>query len=524
MKTRRIISVVMTLVMILSALSMFGISVSAADTVTLRADGTYHQTEARNILGPVNSFRTGADAWYWNDDDETKTVCSNLKPLVYDYGLEQIAMKRAAEIALYWAHERPNGQMCFTVKDSAGNQSYAENIAAGYANAQSVMNGWREDNEKYAGQGHRRNMLNGGYTAIGMACFEFNGIKYWVQEFSYYTKNTNAVAANDSATGVNVDVLKSRLSNPKLTLTASSVSVEAGGSKALPGGTLTVDIQGKWPSSGGAYTVVPSYTSSDSNIAEVSGGNIVGKNAGTTTVKATFLTCSVTVSVTVTGCNHVFKDTVIKPATHYERGTLHRECQKCGYSYDTYIPKLSYYDDVRDTEWYFECVDYCTENGFVTGYGDRKFGPANELQRQDFVVIIARIAGADVSGYTECKLPDVDMNSYYGKSVAWAVDKGIITGYNNGFFGVGDKITREQVCTILYRFMGAPDTGDGSKLAAFNDSNRISGFALDAMTWAVNNGVISGKNPTTLAPVSTASRAEITMIIMRMDKAGMFAA
>ncbi len=179
------------------------------------------------------------------------------------------------------------------------------------------------------------------------------------------------------------------------------------------------------------------------------------------------------------------------------------------------------FPDVAKGDWYYDAVKYCATRGFITGYKNGKFGPADALQRQDFVVILARIAGADTSSFTTCKLTDVDMNAYYGKAVAWAVDKGIIGGYQNGKFGVGDPITREQVATILYRYKGSP-AADRSVLDKFADKGNISAFALDAMAWANANGIINGKNATTIAPTLTASRAEIATIVMRMDKAGMF--
>ena len=180
------------------------------------------------------------------------------------------------------------------------------------------------------------------------------------------------------------------------------------------------------------------------------------------------------------------------------------------------------FPDVSKDDWFFGAAQYCARNGLITGYGNGYFGPSDELKRQDFVVILARAAGADISSYTSCTLPDVDMNSYYGKAIAWAVDKGIIKGYENGKFGVGDSITREQVVTILYRYLGLPATGDESALDGFTDAGKTSAFAKEAMVWAVNNGIITGKDDTTLAPTETMSRAEIATIVMRMDMAGMF--
>ncbi|MBE6827294.1 MAG: S-layer homology domain-containing protein [Ruminococcaceae bacterium] len=181
------------------------------------------------------------------------------------------------------------------------------------------------------------------------------------------------------------------------------------------------------------------------------------------------------------------------------------------------------FPDVPAGSWYYDAVKYCAVHKFVNGYGNGNFGPNDALQRQDFVVILANIAGADLSGYTSCKLTDVQMSAYYGKAVAWAVDKGIIAGYQNGKFGVGDPITREQVATILYRYMGSPTVTDvDSKLAKFPDKGNISEFAKVPLAWAVENNIISGMQDGTAAPKGTAVRAQIASIIMRMDRNGMF--
>ncbi len=187
------------------------------------------------------------------------------------------------------------------------------------------------------------------------------------------------------------------------------------------------------------------------------------------------------------------------------------------------------FPDVKSSDWFYTAVQYNAERGFITGFKDGTFGPNKQLTRQDFVVILARIAGADLTSYenVQSTMPDVIKGSYYAAAVNWAVDNGIIGGYTGGAkagkFGVGDPITREQVCVILYRYMGSPAiTGADNTLKPFADAGKISSFAKNAVVWAIQNGVISGKKPDTLAPTVTASRAEIATIVMRMDKAGMF--
>ncbi len=141
------------------------------------------QSEARNMLTLINSLRTGDNAWYWNRNNRTKTVETNLVGLGYDYQLEEVAKLRAAELARSFSHTRPDGSKWSTAFP-AGNYYKGENIACGFESAADAFGGFLEENEDYAGQGHRRNMLNRHYTRIGLAAVEVDGTVYWVQEFA----------------------------------------------------------------------------------------------------------------------------------------------------------------------------------------------------------------------------------------------------------------------------------------------------------------------------------------------------
>ena len=123
----------------------------AADIIPVNISVKYGQTEARTILDMINEARTNSEyTWYWNMDDTTKTFCTDLKELEYDYDLERVAMKRAAEIALSYDHERPMGGYAWdTYKQENISYRYAgENIAAGQTTASQVNFGWREDDKK----------------------------------------------------------------------------------------------------------------------------------------------------------------------------------------------------------------------------------------------------------------------------------------------------------------------------------------------------------------------------------------
>ena len=148
----------------------------------------YNQTEGRRILKIINNFRK--DSWYWNESD-TEKIKVSADPLEYDYGLEQIAMQRAAEIAVYFAHTRPDGSAWYdaAAKDAGGALYYSngENIlwGSGYLadSAEAAFDIWKEEKEKYKGQGHRRNMLSKDFTAMGIGYAQVGDIGYWVTEF-----------------------------------------------------------------------------------------------------------------------------------------------------------------------------------------------------------------------------------------------------------------------------------------------------------------------------------------------------
>lgn len=190
-----------------------------------RVDGRFNQTEARKMLSMINEFRTTKKIWYWNSDDSTKTILNSnssnqVGKLSYDYDLEQIAMKRAQELAVVYSHARPNGEMCYTLSVN-GTTTCGENIAyctSGVWDAAGVFTAWREDNENYEGQGHRRNMLNGEYVAVGFGCFEANGFTYWTQEFGWSKSGAAKTEANNSSAAALIDFDPSFVEAPTYTL------------------------------------------------------------------------------------------------------------------------------------------------------------------------------------------------------------------------------------------------------------------------------------------------------------------
>ena len=143
--------------------------------------------DVTSIYDEVDAFRAEKGVWYWNSDNSTKTVFNTgsgnkLGALSRSPELEATAKLRAKELPVKYSHSRPDGTSCFTAYP---NWSYlGENIAMGSDNLiQAVFTLWREETKDYSGQGHRRNMLDPNFNAIGIAGYYYNGRSYWVQAF-----------------------------------------------------------------------------------------------------------------------------------------------------------------------------------------------------------------------------------------------------------------------------------------------------------------------------------------------------
>lgn len=106
---------------------------------------------------------------------------------------------------------------------------------------------------------------------------------------------------------------------------------------------------------------------------------------------------------------------------------------------------------------------------------------------------------------------DVDNSQWYAEGVAWAEAQGIIGGYGNGRFGPNDNITREQLAVMLWRYSGSPAATD--RELHFADAHRASDWALDALRWATENGIINGKGGGILDPTGQATRAEAAQML-----------
>lgn len=177
--------------------------------------------------------------------------------------------------------------------------------------------------------------------------------------------------------------------------------------------------------------------------------------------------------------------------------------------------KKNLFDDVTGGEWYYRYVEYVNKKGIMTGLTPREFGVSEDLYRVQFATIIYRLSGSPaVSGSSSYS--DVTDDAFYTSAVIWAEQNGIMTGYEDGRFGVTDVITREQIATTLYRYANfcGYDTSDKADYSNFPDAGRVNTFASEAMQWAVGTSLIQGDGGM-LNPQGTANRAQCATIITR---------
>ena len=176
------------------------------------------------------------------------------------------------------------------------------------------------------------------------------------------------------------------------------------------------------------------------------------------------------------------------------------------------------FKDVFLKDWFYESVKYVYDNRLMTGLNETTFGPYENLARAQFAVILHRMNGSPDIEYTN-KFPDVADNQWYTDAILWASDIGVVTGYEDtGKFGPGDNINREQMAVMMYRYANylGYDTSARADISKYTDAGNVNEFAKEAMSWAVGEGIITGKyNETQLDPQGNASRAECATIIMR---------
>ena len=438
------------------------------DTVAVSARRSYNN--AFEVLESVNEIRAQ----------------NGLSKLVMNESLLETAMQRAAEIAILFSHTRPDSSLCFDLND----QMKGENIACGQSTVAGVVDSWMSS------PGHRENMLRDGYTSIGIGCVEVGGRYHWVQCFGTDEGSVDCSKPADQAVteqiaiatevfeeGQNTsDVIFGEVATYSYELGIQAPLLQLGLNTHTQFHAYLVDVTADMSMFLNDDSLV--WESSDPEIATVENGMVrtmsrSGKVTITAKTKEGYYTASAEVMVG-----------------------------------SSQLP----FSDVGLSSWYYSSVEYVYNNGLMTGLNESTFGPGENLARAQLAVILYRLSGSPEVAYEDI-FPDVPDGQWYTDAVIWAQEKGIVTGYSDsGTFKPGNNINRQEITTMMYRYakyQGYSLEG-GADYSSYPDAANVQEFAKDSMSWAVGNGIVTGKeNPTRLDPLGNTARAECATIIMR---------
>ena len=177
---------------------------------------------------------------------------------------------------------------------------------------------------------------------------------------------------------------------------------------------------------------------------------------------------------------------------------------------------LNYFVDVPAGAYYYDAVLWAAEGGIVTGTDAVHFSPDASCTRAQLVTFLWRAAGSPAVNYA-MNFTDVDSGAYYAEAVRWAASEKVVEGTTAETFAPDAAVTRAQVVTMLYRFakaQGMDTTQGGMAIREFDDFDAVPAYALEAMDWAVNAGVLKGDN-NRLLPQDNCTRAQIVTMLYR---------
>lgn len=178
-----------------------------------------------------------------------------------------------------------------------------------------------------------------------------------------------------------------------------------------------------------------------------------------------------------------------------------------------------FFHDVKTSDWFYTDVEYVYYNRLMGGVAKNLFDPNGNCTRAMVVTVLYRMEDSPkhsgANPFTDLKY------DWYKDAVIWAAENSIVNGVGNGKFAPDENVTREQLATILCRyaaFKGPYNPDDCAMLAGFKDQDKVSDWALDAMSWAVGVGLIGGSNEKDglyLMPQGNALRCQVAAILHR---------
>ena len=182
---------------------------------------------------------------------------------------------------------------------------------------------------------------------------------------------------------------------------------------------------------------------------------------------------------------------------------------------DTALP----FEDVPEGAWYYMDVAACYYRSLMVGVADTRFAPDLPLDRAIVATIVHRIAGAPDAAGTNMPFRDVPAGAYYAQPVLWAYHAGVVNGCGADTFCPTQAISRQDLTVILYRYACLAGVADAAQsenvLSGCADADAVSDYARAALAWAVENGIVYGRDDHRIDPQGTATRAECAALLWR---------
>lgn len=320
-----------------------------------------------------------------------------------------------------------------------------------------------------------------------------------------------AVASN-SANVVIAPSITGNVTRVEVSIPATFMSqIEAQSNASLTVSTPVADVTipngglGSLSGTSGTVTVTAEKSGSTVELSVVANGRIVTSVSGglTLTVPVSYVTPgTVAVLVYDDGTQEVVRKSVA------DNGSVMIPLD--GSATLEIVDNSKYFYDVPATSWMADAVAFASAHELFNGTGANQFNPNLPMSRGMLAVVLHNLESNPYQPLS-ATFSDVDNSTWYAEGVTWAAANGIVDGYGNGQFGPGDNITREQLAVMLWRYAGKPITAN--RTLNFADADKASSWAMDALLWATEIGVINGKGNGILDPTGFATRAETAQML-----------
>ena len=307
-------------------------------------------------------------------------------------------------------------------------------------------------------------------------------------------------------------VTKAEVSIPASTVGQIGSQTNASLTVSTPVANVTIPNGGlgSLSSAGGTVTVTAEQTGNTVELTVTAGGQTIQNVPGgvTLTVPATSTTPgTVAVLVHEDGTREVIRKSVA------DNGAVTIPLD--GSAKLEIVDNSGYFADVPATSWAADAVAFASAHELFNGTAPGQFSPNTPMSRGMLAVVLHNLESNPAQALTGA-FTDVDNSQWYAEGVAWAEAQGIIGGYGNGQFGPNDNITREQLAVMLWRYAGSPAATD--RELHFADADKVSDWAMAALRWATEKGIINGKGGGILDPQGPATRVQTAQMFMNFLK------